>query len=102
VADPPSIEVRPSREGRGWVISVTVFDDDTSRAFDVEVTAEELARFDPGAADPTELVHRSFEFLLAREPKESILPSFGLSTIARYFPEYEREIRCRGRPGRPD
>jgi hypothetical protein len=96
------LEVRPSKGDRGWVISVTVFDDDTSRTFEVGVTADELARFDPGAADPTELVHRSFEFLLAREPKESILPSFELSTIARYFPEYEREIRRRGRPGRSD
>ena len=96
------IDVQASRAGRGWVISVTVSEDDTSRTFEVRVTAEELARFDPGAADPTELVHRSFEFLLAREPKESILSSFGLSTIARYFPEYEREIRSRGRPGVPD
>jgi hypothetical protein len=96
------IEVEPAHDDRGWVASVTVFDDDTSRAFEVGVTAEELARFDPGATDPTELVHRSFEFLLAREPKESILPSFGLSTISRYFPEYEREIRRRGRPGRLD
>jgi hypothetical protein len=95
------IEVRASHGDRGWAMSVAVFDDDTSRTFEVGVTAEELARYDPGAADPTELVHRSFEFLLAREPKESILPSFGLSTIARYFPEYEREIRRRGRPGMP-
>ena len=95
------IEVRPSRDGRGWVTSVSVFDHDTSRTFEVRVIAEELARLDPGVADPTELVHRSFEFLLAREPKESILPSFGLSTIARYFPEYEREIRRR-EPGMPD
>jgi hypothetical protein len=37
--------------------------------------------------------HGSFRFLLAREPKESILRSFGLSTIVRYFPEFEREIK---------
>jgi hypothetical protein len=40
-----------------------------------------------------ELVRRSFEFLLDREPKESILRSFALPVIARYFPEYESEIR---------
>ena len=34
-----------------------------------------------------------FEFLLAREPKESILPSFEIPVIGRYFPEFEREIR---------
>jgi len=36
---------------------------------------------------------RSFEFLLAREPKESILPEFDLPLIGRYFSEYERELQ---------
>jgi len=40
-----------------------------------------------------ELIRRSFDFLLQREPKESILASFELSEISRYFPEYSREIR---------
>jgi len=39
------------------------------------------------------LVGRSFDFLLEREPNTSILRSFDLPVIARYFPEYEREIR---------
>jgi hypothetical protein len=43
-------------------------------------------------ASPEELVAESFRFLLAREPKESILRSFDLMVIGRYFPEYEREI----------
>ena len=47
------------------------------------------------AGDHAELVRRSFEFLLEREPKESILSSFALPVIGRYFPEYEREIRSR-------
>ena len=38
------------------------------------------------------LLKKSFEFLLARESNTSILRSFDLSVIARYFPEYEREI----------
>jgi hypothetical protein len=40
-----------------------------------------------------ELIRRSFEFLLARESKESILRAFDLSVISRYFPEYERTAR---------
>jgi hypothetical protein len=39
------------------------------------------------------LVEKSFEFLLAREPNTSILRSFDLPVIGRYFPEYERLIR---------
>ena len=45
--------------------------------------------------DGATLVRRSFEFLLEREPKESILQTFALSVIGRYFPEYEVEIRRR-------
>jgi hypothetical protein len=38
------------------------------------------------------LVRASFAFLLDREPASSILPKFSLDVIARYFPEYRREI----------
>jgi hypothetical protein len=44
---------------------------------------------------PEMLIRKSFEFLLEREPKESILGRFDLSVISRYFPEYEREIKTR-------
>ena len=41
------------------------------------------------------LIERSFEFLLDREPPSSILSSFDLTVIGRYFPEYEKTIRKR-------
>ena len=40
-----------------------------------------------------ELLRRSFEFLLEREPNTSILRSFDLPLIGDYFPEYEDTIR---------
>lgn len=39
------------------------------------------------------LIKKSFEFLLEREPKESILPMFNLRVINDYFTEFEGEIR---------
>lgn len=87
------IDVECSPDERGWMCGVTVSDHATSRSFEVGVSQSELERFDPGAVEPADLVRRSFEFLLAREPKESILGSFGLSVILRYYPEYEGEIR---------
>jgi len=48
-----------------------------------------------GAASPEELVEKSFEFLLAREPNTSILSEFNLRVISRYFPEYERDIKSK-------
>jgi len=59
---------------------------------DVRVALAALGRLDPGAGDPTGLVRRSFEFLLEREPPSSILRSFELTEIGRYFPEYESRI----------
>ena len=42
---------------------------------------------------PALLVQKSFEFLLDRESNTSILRSFDLPVIGRYFPEYERVIK---------
>jgi len=62
---------------------------------EVTVSPSDYARLAGGKIEPEELVRRSFEFLLEREPKESILPQFDLSVISRYFPEYEQEIKRR-------
>lgn len=43
-------------------------------------------------SDPEALVSRSFEFLLEREPKESILSRFDLRDIGRYFPAFDRDV----------
>ena len=48
-----------------------------------------------GKATPEALIEESFRFLLEREPNTSILSSFELSLIGRYFPEYRKEIRKR-------
>ena len=40
-----------------------------------------------------DLVTKSFEFLLEREPKEFILKSFDLRIIGKYFLEYEAVIK---------
>ena len=93
------IEVTCPTGSDGWTCSVHVAAaDGGSTRHEVRVTRVDLARFAPGASDPTDLVRRSFLFLLAREPKESILRSFDLPVIGRYFPEYEREIRAGSPP----
>lgn len=59
------------------------------------VASAELARLDPGAADPDHLVRAAFAFLLEREPASSILRSFDLPVIGRYFPGWEADVRGR-------
>ncbi|HLX87864.1 MAG TPA: hypothetical protein VKR22_05365 [Acidimicrobiales bacterium] len=69
------------------------------------------ARLGQPSIDADELVRASFVFLLAREPASSILRSFSLDVIARYFPEYDevmtRELAhgtdaARPSPARPN
>ena len=46
-----------------------------------------------GHISAEKLVEKSFEFLLKRESNNSILRSFDLPVIGRYFPEYEKVIQ---------
>jgi hypothetical protein len=85
------IEVTAAVAGDGWDCMVTVRDGSETH-HRVRVSRADLARLAPGASDPVNLVEASFAFLLEREPKESILQEFDLTVIARYFPDYEREI----------
>jgi hypothetical protein len=45
--------------------------------------------------DPLRLVEESFAFLLEREPSTSIMRTFALSDISRFFPDYVEEMRTR-------
>ena len=73
---------------------VTVDEGRSSTTHTVTVWPSDLERYAPDA-DPEELVRASFEFLLEREPKESILRTFELPVIERYFPEYAAAMRSR-------
>ena len=80
-------------EVAAWDISIPPDGRGLPTSHEVTVAAADLALLAPGAADPADLVRRSFAFLLVREPKESILRRFDLVEIGRYFPEYERTVR---------
>ena len=87
------IDVSCVTAANGWLCDVTVAAGGSETRHSVTLTRADFQRLVMGAATPEGLVRRSFEFLLAREPRESILKSFSLPDIGRYFPEYEREIR---------
>lgn len=85
------IEVEPIEGGDPLRFRVRVTEGDGASEHRVEVPEEDHERIAP-SHEARDLVEASFEFLLDREPKESILQSFELATINRYFPEYEDEI----------
>ena len=88
------IDITTTPTGEGWVCDVTVGNGGTTR-HQVRVSRSDLARLAPGASDPEDLVRASFGFLLEREPKESILATFDLTVIGRYYPDFEHEITRR-------
>lgn len=83
---------------QGAEYRVTVEEHGATTSHVVTVTAQDVARYAPEGISPEQLLESSFEFLLEREPASSILRTFSLPIIERYFPEYPREIRTRLRP----
>ncbi len=88
------ISVESSETADGWRFDVRVADGGSESRHEVTLSRTDRDRI-ARAADPEQLVRESFAFLLEREPKESILRSFDLTVIARYFPEFERAMAGR-------
>jgi len=76
--------------GNDWNCRVVVDSRGERTEHSVTVSEDDLQRWGRGTAqeDVEDLVRRSFDFLLEREPPSSILRTFDLSVIQRYFPEY--------------
>ena len=87
-----TIEVEQVNEGD---FRVRVVEDATKTQHRVTLKPADYERLTNSKVQPQELIRRSFEFLLEREPKESILSQFDLTVISLYFPQYEREIKRR-------
>ena len=91
MSQPVTIVCRPTPTG--FLCEVTVGRDAAATLHGVSVSRADLARLAPGHYDPERLVAASFDFLLAREPREAILRTFDLPVIERYFPGYEAAMR---------
>src|SRR5262249_59515104 len=61
----------------------------------VTMLRETCERLTSGKHTPERCLEAAFQFLLDREPKESILRRFDVTAISRYFPEFEREMAQR-------
>ena len=74
---------------------VRVSDDGGSTEHRVRIPDDYIERLGLADVPARDLVEESFRFLLEREPKESIMRTFDLPVIERYFSEYPDEIRRR-------
>ena len=86
-----AITVSPAGAGR-WRVDVR---GTTPTSHEVAIPQGYLEKLGLAAVAPERVIEESFRFLLEREPNTSILRSFELPVIARYFPDYAREIRRR-------
>lgn len=79
-------------ERSAWRFRVTVREGSSSTSHDVTLSADDFERLGSNHRSPEDFVRASFEFLLEREPKESILSTFDVAVIGRYFPDFESRI----------
>ncbi len=89
------IEVQKTETEQGYRFQVIVREGSSETRHQVTLSRADYQRLAGNQASPEALVTESFRFLLEHEPKESILRSFDLTVISRYFPEYENEIDSR-------
>ena len=74
------------------VFQVTVADSMTT-THEVTITDQSLTDLTENKMTKTQLLKFSFNFLLDREPNTSILSSFDINVISKYFSDYRVEVR---------
>lgn len=90
--EPLAVE-KVTESGGSWQCSVTVGAAGDTNRYTVTVDRSHWEQLTGGRVEAGVLVEKSFVFLLQRESKNSILRTFNLRVISRYFPEYETEIK---------
>jgi len=84
------IEVRKKNEQE---FAVIIKEEDSRTEYLVTLDDATYQNLTNGKITREELIKRSFEFLLERESKESILSKFNVKIIKNYFPEYEEKMK---------
>lgn len=86
------IDVTLKKSDDPYAFEVRVAERGTETRHRVTMTDATFRKLAGEKASPERIVEAAFEFLLDREPKESILGSFDVNVISRYFPDFESEI----------
>jgi hypothetical protein len=86
------IEVKRTAEGDLLTFDVIVREGAGETRHHVTMADATYARLTGRRHTPEQCIDAAFRFLLDREPKESILRSFDVDVISRYFPEFQRSL----------
>lgn len=83
------MDIRIKNESEEVLVFIVEVDD---MKYEITVDRDYWKKLTGGVFSPKELVQKSFEFFLKKEPQRDILKKFNLKVISEYFPEYEREV----------
>ena len=86
------IEIEQKPGDDPMVFNVVVSDSAGSTQHRVTLSDATYQRLTGGKVDPTGCVESAFKFLLERESKSDILPSFDINVINMSFPSFEKEF----------
>jgi hypothetical protein len=86
------IQVRQTGDGDPFEFDVVVREGNGESRHRVTMARATWQRLTGGRQPPDVCLEACFRFLLDREPKESILASFDVEVIGRYFPGFERDL----------
>lgn len=80
---------RAQQSTASFMFDVVIVEGSSQSQHEVTLTNEDWDAQGDRFSSPEDFVRHSMEFLLEREPKESILGRFDIRDIGRYFPEFE-------------
>ena len=86
------IKVVQSKSNDPMLFNVIVQEDSNETHHQVTMSNETYEDLTGGKVDPGRSIEAAIEFLLERDPKESILSSFDVTVISRYFPSFASEF----------
>lgn len=86
------IQVEQTKTGNPMEFRVTIEEGGSQSRHTVTMQQATYAKLAADRVGPADCVRAAFRFLLDREPKESILSSFDVTVIGKYFPDFESRL----------
>ena len=86
------VKVTQTKSDDPFEFTVTLTGSGGETHHEVTMTQFTYEKLTGSQVSPENCVHAAFEFLLEREPQESILTSFDITVISTYYPDFETEF----------
>jgi len=87
-----TVKVSQTKMDDPYEFTVTVRERGSETHHRVTMTQATYERLTDAQVSLDSCIRAAFQFLLEREPKESILPTFDVTVISTYFPDFEGEL----------